>query len=387
MPPNIIFIHCQSFSRKPNRAGQCVVQVIGEGLRSGEYHPHVETPKPPIPVFGDLTTFQLMHDAHVSERKTCAVKNGVVSERVIRQDRHTLFTIVASYPTPTTAVEGSSEELARFKRWVDLTVAWVREQYGDQLKVALAHIDEAHPHLHFWLLSDDLSADATLLHVGKIAKRETEVRLKSEGAPPREAVKAGNRALKSAMREWIDDYHRVVGAPLGMRRDGPKRRRLSRGQYQAEQAMLDHHRQLEADRIRLEAQVTKLEKRAITLAAQQRALEAKAAAFLNRAEQHHYRMQTEAAQVAALGPMLDALVTELEDRTITFHPQTGWRVRDPSPYRAAGKVWVKLEPAVRRLVGMVRAAEDGNWTAGSNDPVYDLPPRPDPTPFEAASPM
>lgn len=28
--PDIIFIHCQSFSRKPNAAGQCVAQVIGE---------------------------------------------------------------------------------------------------------------------------------------------------------------------------------------------------------------------------------------------------------------------------------------------------------------------------------------------------------------------
>ncbi|PZX36173.1 hypothetical protein LY56_03561 [Roseinatronobacter thiooxidans] len=387
MRPQIIFIHCQSFSRKPNKAGQCVSQVIGEGLRLGGYHPHVETPKPPIPIFGDPTTFQLMHDAHVSERKTCAVKNGAVSERAIRQDRHTLCTIVASYPTPTTAVEGSSEELARFKRWVDLTVAWVREQYADQLKVALAHIDEPHPHLHFWLLPDDPSADAALLHPGKVARRETEARLKSEGVPPREAVAAGNRALKQSMRSWIDRYHRAVGAPLGMHRDGPNRRRLSRSQYMAEQAMLDHHRNLEADRVRLEEQVAELEKQAVVLAAQQRELEAKAEVFLGQAEQHHLRMQTEAAQVAALGPMLDALVSELENQTISFDPETGWRVRDPSPFRAAGKVWTRLEPAIRRLVGMVQAAEDGRGTAASRDPEPTAPPRPDPESFETACSM
>jgi hypothetical protein len=384
---NIIFIHCQSFSQKPNQAGQCVVQVIGEGLRSGEYHPHVEHSKPPLPVFGNPMVFRQLHDDHVAQRRTQVVKDGRVSERAIRADRHTLFTLVASYPTPTTAVEGSSEELVRFKRWVDLTVAWVQEQYADQLKAAFAHIDEKYPHLHFWLLPDDPSADATLLHPGKVAKKEIEARLKSEGAPPREAVAAGNRALKTAMREWIDDYHRVVGAPLGMRRDGPKRRRLSRGQYQAEQAMLDHHRQLEADRIRLEAQVTELEKRAITLAAQQRELEVKAAAFVDKAEQHHRRIRQEAAQVNALGPMLDALATELEDRTITFDSQTGWQVRDPRPYRAAGKVWVKLEPAVRRLVGMVQAAEEGRWTAASKYLELTPLPCPDPTPYEAASPM
>lgn len=380
----IIFIHCQSFSRKPNAAGQSVAQVIGEGLRSGEYHPHVKAPKPPISVVGDPTTFRQIHDEHVATRKTSAVKNGSVSERAIRADRHTLFTIVASYPTPTTSVKGSSEELARFKRWVNLTVAWVQERYGDQLKTAFAHIDEKYPHLHFWLLPNDPSGDATCLHPGKVAKRETVTRLKAEGTPPREAVKAGNRALKDTMRGWIDGYHQAVGAPLGMRRDGPKRRRLSRSQYMAEQAMLDHHRQLEEDRVRLEAEVAVLEDTTATMVTLQREMEMKANAFVGRAERHHNRMRDEARQIAALNPMLDALVIEIENRTIEFDPEAGWRIEDPSPFRAAGKVWVKLQPAVKRLVAMVREAEDGNWAAGSEDPEYTPLPRPDPTPFEVS---
>jgi hypothetical protein len=387
MPPEIVFVHCQSFSRKPNRAGQCVAQVIGEGLRSGGYHPHVEDPKPPVPVFGDPSGFQQMHDAHVDARKTRAIKNGAVSERTIRTDRHTLFTIVASYPSLTTAVEASPQELTRFKRWVDLNLAWVWAQYRDQLKVAFVHLDETYPHIHFWLLPDDPSADAALLHPGKVAKRGTEARLKSEGVPSREAVAAGNRALKSAMRDWQDSYHRAVGAPLGMHRDGPKRRRLSRSQWSAEQAMLAHHRALEEDRVRLEAQVAVMEEAVAKMVEQQRELEAKAADFVDRAERHHNRMRDEVAQVNALGPMLDALVAELEDRTISFDPEAGWRVRDPAPFRAVGKIWTRLEPAVRRLVGMVQAAEDGRWTAGSRDPEHTPPPFPDPAPFEAASPM
>ena len=98
-------------------------------------------------------------------------------------------------------------------------------------------------------------------------------------------------------------------------------------------------------------------------------------------------MQIEAAQVVALGPMLDALVRELENRTINFDPDTGWSVQDPSPFKAAGKIWVKLEPAIRRLVEMVRAAEDGRWTAASKDPEYPAPPRPEGASFEAASSM
>ena len=384
MPPEIVFVHCQTFTRKPNRAGQCVKQVIEEGLRSGEYHLHVADPKPPVVVIGDPVGFQQLHDTHVDARRTYAMKNGKSSMRAIRTDRHTLFTLIASYPVPTVAVEGSPEELTRFKRWVDLTVAWVREQYGDQLKAAFAHVDERFPHLHFWCLPDDPSADATLLHPGKVAKKEVETRLKSYGVPSREAVAAGNRALKAAMRDWQDGYHRAVGAPLGMHRDGPKRRRLSRAQWAAEQAMLVHHRKLEEDRARLAAEVTVLEEALTRMVEQQRDLEAKATMFVDRAEQHHKRMQAEAAQVAALEPMLDAIVSELEDQTITFDPETGWQVRDPAPFRAAGKVWGKLEPAVRRLVSLVQAAEDGSWATSLDDPSATPLPRPAPTPIEAA---
>lgn len=382
--PEIVFIHCQSFSRKPNRAGQCVQQVVGEGLRSGEYHPHVEDPKSPVPVFGDPGGFQQLHDAYVDARRTQATQEGRVSERAIRKNRHTLFTIVASYPSPTDTVEASPEEVVRFKRWVDLNLAWVRDQYGEQLKTAFVHSDETYPHIHFWLLPDDPSADAALLHPGKRAKREVEVRLKSEGVEPREAVKAGNRALKEVMRTWQDSYHRAVGAPLGMLRDGPKRRRLSQAQWAAEQAMLAHHRALEEDRTRLEKQVAVLENAVTKMVGQQRELEAKAEAFVDRAAQHHRRMQAEAAQVAALSPLLDAVVAELEGGTIAFDAEAGWRIRDPSPFRAAGKIWVKLEPAVRRLVSLVQAAEDGSWTAGSKDPEHLPLPRPDPSSFETA---
>lgn len=381
--PNIIFVHCQTFSRKPNRAGQCVTQVINEGLRSGQYHAHVEAPKPPVMIFGDPAGFQQLHDDHVAQRRARVVKNGQTSERAIRADRHTLFTIVASYPVPTDTVEASSKERARFKSWAYLTLKWVQRYYGAQLKVAFAHTDETYPHLHFWILPDHPGADATLLHFGKRAKRATEARLKSEGVLPREAVAAGNRALKSTMRSWQDSYHRAVGAPLGMHRDGPQRRRLSRAQWAAEQSMLAHHRTLEEDRTRLEAQVAEFEKRAVTMMSEQHELEKKAEIFVDRAAEHHRRMQAEAAQVAALGPMLDALISELEDQTITFDRETGWRVRDPSPFRAAGKVWTRLEPAIRRLVSLVQAAEEGRWTASSKDLEYPHPPRPDP-PFEAS---
>lgn len=64
---------------------------------------------------------------------------------------------------------------------------------------------------------------------------------------------AGNRALKSAMRDWQDLYYREVGEPCGLLRDGPWRLRLSRAQYNARQseAQLRSRSSLEQRRVEL----------------------------------------------------------------------------------------------------------------------------------------
>lgn len=233
--PGPIFMHFQTYSRKSNVAGNTVDQVIEEGCRDAEFSQHVDAPQPPRPIIGDPATFKGVHDAHVAARATKVMVKGVERSRAIRTDRHTLATIIASYPlTHEQIAEGGDAARAHHAAWECDTVAYVRQKYGDQLKVAFAHEDEPHPHLHFWLLPDNPDADAKLLHPGKAAKAAVEAIEKAAGAEPKAAVKAGNLALKAAMRETLDEYHRIVGEPLGMLRDGPKRRRLSRAQYRAE---------------------------------------------------------------------------------------------------------------------------------------------------------
>jgi hypothetical protein len=163
------------------------------------------------------------------------MKDGSERERAIRRDRHTLASVVMSYPVPRVAIE-TDEQRAALERWEQRNVQWLRDTYGDQLRVVVAHDDEEHPHLHAWLLPDDPGADATTLHPGKQAKREAEAEAKEDGLEPREAVKLGNRALKEAMTGFQDEYHEAVGAPLGLTRSGPKRRRLTRQQWKLEKA-------------------------------------------------------------------------------------------------------------------------------------------------------
>ena len=195
-----IFIHCETYSRKPNKAGQSVEQVIAEGLRDGAFHFHIPSPHPPIVLLGSASSFKELHDTHVARRSTSVTRDSQNTQRAIRKDRHTLFTVIAYYPVKTTMVNSLDKEVERLKSWAKKTCRWVKQKYGEQLKVALLHIDEEYPHIHFWLLPDDPGANAKTLHPGKRAKLETEAKLKLEGTPARTSVKLGNQAFKKAMR-------------------------------------------------------------------------------------------------------------------------------------------------------------------------------------------
>ncbi len=228
------FAHIQTWSMKANAVGQSITQIIAEATRDPEFSTHVEAPAPPRLIMGDPGTFAADHAAHVAARSTRAkMADGSERVRAIRSDRHTMASIVMSYPVPLAAIQTDADQ-QKLARWEQRNLEWLRDTYGDQLKVVMAHDDEAQPHLHAWLLPDDPGADATTLHPGKVAKKFAEAEAKAAGLPAREAVKIGNRALKAAMTEWQNVYHEAVGAPEGLTRSGPKRRRLTREQWRAE---------------------------------------------------------------------------------------------------------------------------------------------------------
>lgn len=273
--PGPQFAHIQTWSKKPNKVGQSIDQVIDEATRVPEFSTHVADPQPPRMLLGDPSTFRAAHDAHVASRSTVVRKaDGSVVSRAIRSDRHTMASIVMSYPVPRRAIE-TDEQRAALSRWERRNMAWLQERYGDQVKVIIAHDDEEYPHLHAWLLPDDPGADATTLHPGKLAKKQAEADAKHDGIEPREAVKRGNRALKLAMTAWQDDYYTHVGALEGLTRSGPKRRRLTREQWKAEKAtsvahaaILEKADDLEARADQLASREAELEKRAGIYAAE-----------------------------------------------------------------------------------------------------------------------
>lgn len=96
-------------------------------------------------------------------------------------------------------------------------------------------IDEQYPHIHAFILPrDDPKCLARDLNPAWGAKQLVEQAARSKGLEPSVALKLGNRAYKAAGPELQDDYHSEVGLRVGLTRTGPKRRRLSRAQWQME---------------------------------------------------------------------------------------------------------------------------------------------------------
>lgn len=224
------FVHVETYARKCrningksgkkdgqklSKGGRTTRDIFAEAMRETDACHHVAEPCPPVLVFGQsLETTEREHDTRTSETKQTQ-KNGV--KRSIRSTQNTLLTVVLSHPgdVPGTDLDD----------WRKRSVDWLRERYGDQLKTVIEHVDEGHPHLHAYIIPDSLRAYD--LHDGRCAKE----RAQADGLDKDEQ----NRAYKSAMRAFQDDYYKQVGVPCGLSRLGPKRRRLSREQWKTEQ--------------------------------------------------------------------------------------------------------------------------------------------------------
>lgn len=231
------FVRLETYSTKGNRKRRNVAAICAEAARAPDAAPHVATPLPPRVLYGvDPIAALAMHDDHIAASKRALRGTG---ER-IRKDTHTLACCVASYPDFTRpAPEGQPsrpsindpDRQAAYERWKADAVAFMLDdatRYGRRILSIVEHIDEDHPHLHSIEIADNPRGDCKAAHPGLIAKGA------AERANPQDK-KAATRAFKMAMSSYQDDYFRSVGVKHGQARTGPKRRRISRAAWNAEQ--------------------------------------------------------------------------------------------------------------------------------------------------------
>lgn len=226
------FVHASSYSIKSGGAG-----IAAEAGRKPSHSKHVDDPKPPVLVAGmePEEAWAEVERRHENARDPVTLKSGKTAQRRMRKDALVLLAAVASYPSRTEDTDTDSPE---FQEWMQRSIEWLTEQHGEPLSVVL-HLDESHPHIHF-LTAPDLEAGERMsaIHPGERAK---------ERVGGRDAKKSEkDQAYKHAMRGYQNSYHRQVGVYHGLGRFGPKRQRLSRPQWKAQQAEL----QQQAERLR-----------------------------------------------------------------------------------------------------------------------------------------
>lgn len=231
------FAHIETYSRSGGRNGSYAVRdILAEARRSPESCLHVATPLPPVLVAGSgLEDLEQRHEAVVgAARETLA--NG--KERAIRKDTCSLYTAVLSHPATPDECRVDPATMAAVKAWARDSAAWLRrdlESRGGTLETVIMHVDESHVHLHAYGLHPSGHADR--MHPGKVAKRNAVTAAVDRGHDKKTANAVGDKAYVEAMRQWQDSYSREVGLLHGLTRLGPARRRLTRAEWQAEQAV------------------------------------------------------------------------------------------------------------------------------------------------------
>lgn len=196
---------------------------------------HIENPLPPTLLFGvmphaavDQAEKWAESQSDTYQKKT---KKGIVEiKRGYRADAPIMSNGVISLPRE------RQDEWPEFR---DASVRWLKNHYRDRLLSVVEHLDESHPHLHFYVVplpGEEFGA----VHAGYAASREA--RGKSRGNHV-------GTAYKAAMKKWQDEFHSAVAQHFDLARFGPKRARKDREAALADRAQ----RELEAKQLELDA--------------------------------------------------------------------------------------------------------------------------------------
>jgi hypothetical protein len=222
------FVHVESYSRAtPKKAsstnkktgksssksgGHCVSYIVKEATRDVNAIPHIENPAPPTYVYGEpLEALEATCNAWAESLKDAR-------GHALRKDALCLLAGIVSAPKDITPQAWQAFETD--------SVKWLKDKYGAALRTVVAHHDESHPHLHFYVVPE-LGQRFESVHQG----REAAALVKAQGG----LKGLQNQAYKAAMRDYQNEFYNKVGIEHGFTRIGPAKRRLTREEWKLEQ--------------------------------------------------------------------------------------------------------------------------------------------------------
>ena len=216
------FGHVEGYARKGGfdpKTKQRVMSgwdIIEEAERHENATPHIEIPQSPILHFGVMPSVAMKEAADWAEQAKDAIG------RKLRVDGLCITAGVVSFP---------AERMDDWPAYRDEAIDWCKEKYGDRLMSIVEHIDEAYPHIHFYVVPK-IGYNFDSVHDGYRAANEVKNKKLKKGAQ--------NTAYKKAMEIWQDELHSACGAKYGLARTGPRRQRLTRDQWKSRQAVAEH---------------------------------------------------------------------------------------------------------------------------------------------------
>lgn len=231
------FHHKNTYGRKAGKGAKSsfnAQDIANEAERKPSACRHVKEPQPPKLLFG------VMPSDAVKKSYAWAAQAKDKIGRKLRGDGLCIVAGVVSVP-------------AGFDRWDEYkktVIADLLAQHGDRLLSVVEHMDETHPHMHYYTVPR-VGETMEDIHEGLKARNGLRVAKKTTGEQ--------NVAYTEAMKNFQTDFHERVSKPFGLLRDGPKRERLSTPEWRVQKAAAKRDAQM--------MQETEAKCQAMTLAA------------------------------------------------------------------------------------------------------------------------
>lgn len=220
------FIHYECYARKgahkrhSKERRPSMFDIHAELMRAPEGCHHLSETASPNLLFG-------MHpDKVIQAAQECA--DHAVG---IRIDTPILLAAVMTWPVPREEVERDEGQRERYIAWRSDAEAFAHNEWGDNLKSIVEHVDEGKLHIHVLALPP-LQPDGRFCIADIDYGRRAAEAAKHAGGSARQRREASNQA----MRDFQDRYHAEVGVKHGLARKGPARQRMTRDQWKDLQA-------------------------------------------------------------------------------------------------------------------------------------------------------
>jgi hypothetical protein len=217
MNNNYQFFHIETYAIKPKKGTlrPSAESVARECQRIEQSFPHITAPQKPELLYGIDTLNALSQVVELTKD----FKDPL--GRKLRSDAQIISFGVASIKVESTDENWESDEV---KKWVQDTIDFLKNRFGDSFVSLVKHSDEKYCHVHICIipkLDENGRLDLSSFHPGLAAQRLSKAKTKS----------AKDHAYKEAMRTLQDEYYEAVGIKNGQLRYGPRRRRLTRKEW------------------------------------------------------------------------------------------------------------------------------------------------------------